>query len=60
MKKIISSLMSNPLELRDEIFCQIMKQSRGNPDSESTFRGWQLLNIMLATFPPSSALKVCM
>lgn len=39
--------------LRDEIYCQIMKQSTGNPSSESTFRGWQLLCVLLVTFPPS-------
>ncbi|KAJ6497827.1 hypothetical protein C8R45DRAFT_1211640 [Mycena sanguinolenta] len=40
-------------ELRDEIYCQIMKQLTGNPSPESMFKGWQLLCVLLITFPPS-------
>ncbi|KAG6866661.1 hypothetical protein C0991_000771 [Blastosporella zonata] len=40
-------------ELRDEIYCQLMKQLTGNPSTESTFKGWQLLCVALITFPPS-------
>ncbi|KAG6812536.1 hypothetical protein H0H92_002305 [Tricholoma furcatifolium] len=40
-------------ELRDEICCQIMKQLTGNPSTESVFKGWQLLCVVLITFPPS-------
>ncbi|KAI0259211.1 hypothetical protein BC834DRAFT_1018360 [Gloeopeniophorella convolvens] len=40
-------------ELRDEIYCQVMKQLTGNPSAESAFRGWQLLCVLLVTFPPS-------
>ncbi|THH00833.1 hypothetical protein EW026_g1764 [Hermanssonia centrifuga] len=40
-------------ELRDEIYCQVMKQLNGNPNPESVFKGWQLLCVLLVTFPPS-------
>ncbi|KAI0674821.1 hypothetical protein C8Q78DRAFT_964705 [Trametes maxima] len=40
-------------ELRDEIYCQVMKQLNGNPSKESVFKGWQLLCVLLVTFPPS-------
>ncbi|KAJ7072517.1 hypothetical protein C8F01DRAFT_250322 [Mycena amicta] len=40
-------------ELRDEIYCQTMKQLTTNPSAESIFKGWQLLCVILITFPPS-------
>uniref|UniRef100_A0A0W0FWJ9 Rho gtpase activator n=1 Tax=Moniliophthora roreri TaxID=221103 RepID=A0A0W0FWJ9_MONRR len=40
-------------ELRDEIYCQVMKQLTKNPSPESVFKGWQLLCVLLITFPPS-------
>ncbi|KAG5646828.1 hypothetical protein DXG03_002205 [Asterophora parasitica] len=40
-------------ELRDEIYCQLMKQLTGNPSTESVFKGWQVLCVLLITFPPS-------
>ncbi|KAF8200735.1 hypothetical protein BJ912DRAFT_921356 [Pholiota molesta] len=40
-------------ELRDEIYCQLMKQLTNNPSKESIFKGWQLLCVLLITFPPS-------
>ncbi|KAL2916168.1 hypothetical protein HK105_204259 [Polyrhizophydium stewartii] len=39
--------------LRDEIFVQICKQLTKNPSHESVYRGWQLLDIVASTFPPS-------
>ncbi|THH14803.1 hypothetical protein EW146_g5582 [Bondarzewia mesenterica] len=40
-------------ELRDEIYCQLMKQLTGNSNAESQFKGWQILCVLLVTFPPS-------
>ncbi|KAK0212594.1 hypothetical protein DFS33DRAFT_1370164 [Desarmillaria ectypa] len=44
-------------ELRDEIYCQLMKQLSGNPNTESIFRGWQLMCVLLITFPPSKNIE---
>ncbi|KAI9442664.1 MyTH4 domain-containing protein [Lactarius indigo] len=42
-------------ELRDEVYCQVMKQldKQSKCVMDSTFRGWQLLCVLLVTFPPS-------
>lgn len=52
--KLLKNTLHAPEELRDEIFCQIMKQVTNNPDPESTLRGWQLLAICSGTYPPSN------
>ena len=55
--RILESMLATPSkELFDELYCQICKQLYNNPNIESTIRGWQLLNICLSAFPPSSTL----
>jgi len=52
-QKLMKNTLHAPEELRDEIFCQIIKQTNENPDPVSRSRGWQLMAIAAGTYPPS-------
>ncbi|KAJ3321192.1 hypothetical protein HDV06_004535 [Boothiomyces sp. JEL0866] len=43
--------------LRDEIFVQMCKQLTQNPKPEQVKRGWQMMNVLTSTFPPSKNLE---
>ena len=41
------------VELRDELFMQLVKQTRGNPNPAARAKAWQLFYLTAATMPPS-------
>ena len=40
-------------ELRDEIFCQVIRQVTENPKDDAILRGWHFLTLCTISFPPS-------
>jgi hypothetical protein len=53
---LIATVLSCPPALHTEVICQICKQLKGNPSSESRDRGWHLLLLMLASVPVAANL----
>ncbi|XP_073092024.1 myosin XVB isoform X5 [Manis javanica] len=43
-------------KLRDEIYCQVIKQVTGHPRPELCARGWTFLSLLTGSFPPSTTL----
>merc|ERR1719229_499133 len=51
--KLLRFALKAPEDIRDEIFCQLCKQTNGNPSVDSLIKGWKLMAICCAVFPPS-------
>ncbi|XP_066455871.1 unconventional myosin-VIIb [Eleutherodactylus coqui] len=59
--ELTDQIFSGPVReecLRDEIYCQILKQMTSNSNSYSLSSGWQLLWLCTGLFPPSKSLLV--
>ncbi|XP_044146623.1 unconventional myosin-VIIb isoform X2 [Bufo gargarizans] len=59
--ELTDQIFSGPVHeetLRDEIYCQILKQMTANSNSYSLSSGWQLLWLCTGLFPPSKSLLV--
>ncbi|PFH34394.1 myosin G [Besnoitia besnoiti] len=53
----ILTLGRNADDLRDEIYCQVLKQLRNNPSAGNTLAGLRLLQACCQSFPPSARLE---
>jgi myosin-7 len=52
-EKLLKNCLNSPEELRDEVYCQLIKQTTNNPNPDGLVKGWQLFGIMSGAFPPS-------
>jgi len=51
-QKLLHQGLKRP-ELKDELYMQLLKQTRGNPSPASKLKAWELFNLTAATMPPS-------
>eukprot|EP00118_Oscarella_pearsei_P025077 m.307450 g.307450 ORF g.307450 m.307450 type:complete len:2013 (+) comp42307_c0_seq1:102-6140(+) len=56
LQSIIAYGLERP-ELRDEIFCQLMKQLTDTPKPEQSMRLWHMLCLCVVAFPPGKSLN---
>lgn len=47
-------------EIRDELYCQVLKQLTNNPSRNSMSRGWILLFLLVGAFIPSETFVPCL
>ncbi|XP_058069512.1 kinesin-like protein KIN-14I isoform X2 [Magnolia sinica] len=50
--KVFKQALKRP-ELRDELFVQISKQTRNNPDRQWLIKAWELMYLCASSMPPS-------
>jgi hypothetical protein len=55
-QKLLHQALKSP-HLRDELYMQLVKQTRGNPNVSTKLRAWELLYLVCATVPPSTILS---
>ena len=53
IKKHLKFTINSSQELKDEAYCQLIKQITSHPDYDKCIRGWKFLAIMAASFAPS-------
>ncbi len=51
-QKLLHQGLKRP-ELKDELYMQLLKQTRGNPNVNSRIKAWELFQLTAATMPPS-------
>jgi len=54
--EVVAAGLAND-QLRPEIYCQLCKQLTGNPNPESSSKGWNLMLMCLLYFPPGDSLE---
>lgn len=53
-QKLLHQGLKRP-ELKDELYMQLIKQTRGNTSMDACLRTWEIFHLVTATMPPSKA-----
>lgn len=55
VQSIVAYCLERP-ELRDEVYCQLIRQTTNNPGPDEQLRGWHILCVCCVSFPPGKQL----
>lgn len=58
-QKLLHQGLKRP-ELKDELYMQLVKQTRGNPSLDNKMRAWELFHLVTSTMPPSKVRNHCL
>ncbi len=56
-QKLLHQGLKRP-ELKDELYMQLLKQTRGNPYAPSRQKAWELFHLVAASMPPSKVRRM--
>lgn len=59
-EELLNIICARPIKhpvLRNEVFCQIMKQIHEHPSTKGAYRGWVLMTLCAGCFPPTVQLQ---
>ena len=56
VKKHLKLTLNGPIELKDESYCQILKQITQHPDKTKCLKGWKFFSILASCYAPSPEL----
>ena len=56
-QKLLHQGLKRP-ELKDELYMQLIKQTRGNPNISTRVKAWELFHLVASTMPPSKVWRL--
>ncbi|XP_014662734.1 PREDICTED: unconventional myosin-VIIa-like [Priapulus caudatus] len=56
VRHIVARCIENEA-LRDEVYCQLMRQTNGCPSQDALLRGWEMMTFCASCFSPSKSLS---
>lgn len=53
LNKHLKSTLHGPIEIKDEAYCQVLKQITDHPDNQKCLKGWKFFAIIASCYAPS-------
>ena len=56
IKKHLKLTLNGPIEIKDEAYCQILRQITEHPDPTRCLKGWKFFSVLASCYAPSPEL----